>query len=100
MTKEYGMKKKGRFKRHFKRHWKKYAAGAGLAGGGAGLLSGRAIMGTFKLAGKAQAKGWGKTSTALRKTGMGLAWLRNPVKNFKMSREVRRYRKNAKVLGI
>ena len=80
--KNYGMKKKGRFKRHFKRHWKKYAgAGAGLAGG-AGLLSLPAIGKIFKLSGKAGMKGWGRTSRALSKTGTRLAKARTGLGNF------------------
>ena len=88
--KNYGMKKKGRFKRHFKRHWKKYATAAGIAGGGGALMSKRAIGGLFKLSGKAQAKGWGRTSKALSNTGMGLEFMRNPVKNFKIYRSIKR----------
>ena len=91
--KNYGMKKKGRFKRHFKRHWKKYATAAGLAGGGGALMSRRAIRGIFKLSGKAKGKGWGKTGGALRRTGAGLSFLRHPVKSFRMYRTIRRGRK-------
>ena len=94
MTKRHGMKKKGRFKQHFKRHWKKYAlAGAGLAGGGAALTSQRALRGIFNLAGKAKGKGWGKTESALRNTGFGLAALRHPVKAFKNFRYKRSLKK-------
>ena len=78
--KNYGMKKK---RGHFKRHWKKYAlAGAGLAGGGAGLLSLPAIGKIFKLSGKAGMKGWGRTSRTLSRTGTRLAKARTGLGNF------------------
>ena len=86
MTKNYGMKKK---RGHFKRHWKKYAGiGAGLAGGGAGLMSRMALRNIFKLSGRAGVKGWGKTSRALSKTGLGLATARSKIgKLFRFGRK-------------